>query len=260
MTELKDMTVDDLRQEERELGAKIRKMSEARAGSLNDFKEEEYSKLHSERRRIKEALNRKEEEENLKHLNKDKRPLPAVPEKYLTHEYYFNKKKELEEREREFVQAHEQAVAHLKEVSDGYDTAVLNGSDDEINALYDELQKAKKQKDITQSKVKSLQDNTKERVLEDTAMEVILSRVHVADMVEPERSELTQQYKAAQEAVKAAEDKIRDYNARYEHKLNDHKRVLTDLGDNNGLGHELASKYRQRPQVISATRKIRIEQ
>jgi chromosome segregation ATPase len=260
MTELKDMTVQELRKKEQEVNAKISKMSEA-LQQINNGKaqEEEYSEAHGERTRIKEELEKREAEERRERLNANKRPLPDAPETYLTHEYYFNKKNELEDREREFVQAHEQAVEHLKDVSDKYDTAVLNGSDDEINTLYDEVQKARKQKDVTQSKVKSLQNKTKQRVLEDTAMEVYLSRAHVADMFETERNKLIKEYKAAQDALKDAEDKIKSYNARYENKLNDFRKVLTDLGDNSGLGNTLISKYRERPPMISATKRINIQ-
>src|SRR5699024_5220578 len=111
--------------------------------------------------------------------------------------HYFDKKAELEQRENDFKQSYRQAVEHVEDVTNKYDSAVLNGTDKEINALYDELQQAKKQKSVMQSKLKSLQDSTKQQTLEDTAMEVILSRVHIDDMVKDDRITLLKRYDEA---------------------------------------------------------------
>lgn len=225
---------------------------------LGTATEQEYSKLYSERVALKRELDQSKETARLEKANKDKRPLPDVPKEYLTHKYYFDKKAELEQRENDFKQSYRQAVEHVEDVTNKYDDAVLNGTDDDINALYDELQQAKKQKAVMQSKVESLQDTTKQKTLEDTAMEVILSRVHVDEMIKEDRAELVSRYEEAKRLMEAAQNDIEKFNSDYDKKINDFHKVVFDLGDNSGLGLSLISKYQKHPGVMRSNKRIKI--
>lgn len=226
---------------------------------LGTATEQEYSKLYSERVALKRELDQSKATARLERANNDKRPLPDVPKEYLTHKHYFDKKAELEQRENDFKRSFEQATEHVENVTNKYDSAVLNGTDKEINALYDELQQAKKQKSVMQSKLKSLQDSTKQQTLEDTAMEVILSRVHVDDMVKEDRERLISRHTKAKQELAAVEKEIQQYNAKYDGKMKDFHKVIFDLGDNSGLGLNLQSKYRKQPAVMMNSQRINID-
>lgn len=225
---------------------------------LGTATEREYSKLCSQRVSLNRELEALKENARLEKANKDKRPLPEVPKEYLTHKYYFDKKAELEQREDDFRQSLQQAVENLEDVTNKYDDAVLNGTDDDINALYDELQQAKKQKAVMQSKVESLQDTTKQKTLEDTAMEVILSRVHVDEMIKEDRAELVSRYEEAKRLMEEAQNDIQKFNSDYDKKINDFHKVVFDLGDNSGLGLSLISKYQKHPGVMRSNKRIKI--
>ena len=226
---------------------------------LGKATEREYSDLYSKRTALQRELDQSKETARLEKANKDKRPLPEVPKEYLTHKHYFDKKAELEQRENDFKQSFKQAVEHVEDVRGKYDTAVLNGTDKEINALYDELQQAKKQKSVMQSKLKSLQDSTKQQALEDAAMEVILSRVHVDEMVKDDRAELVNRYNEAKRLMEEAQNDIQKFNASYDSKMKDFHKVVFDLGDNSGLGLNLVSKYRKQPAVMMNSQRINID-
>lgn len=226
---------------------------------LGTATEQEYSKLYSKRAALKRELDKSKATARLERANNDKRPLPDVPKEYLTHKHYFDKKAELEQRENDFKQSYRQAVEHVEDVTNKYDSAVLNGTDKEINALYDELQQAKKQKSVMQSKLKSLQDSTKQQALEDAAMEVILSRVHVDEMVKEDRERLISRHTKAKQELSAVEKEIQQYNAKYDGKMKDFHKVIFDLGDNSGLGLNLQSKYSKQPAVMMNSQRINID-
>ena len=103
---------------------------------LGKATEREYSDLYSKRTALQRELDQSKETARLERANTHKRPLPDVPKEYLTHEYYFDKKAELEQRENDFRQSFKQAVEHVEDVRGKYDTAVLNGTDDEVSVLY----------------------------------------------------------------------------------------------------------------------------
>ena len=249
--------INELNQQITELNKEIKAAADkVRLGTAT---EQEYSKLYSKRVALKRELDQSKETARLERANNDKRPLPEVPKEYLTHEYYFDKKAELEQRENDFKQSYRQAVEHVEDIRDKYDTAVLNGTDDEISVLYDELQQAKKQKAVMQSKVESLQDSTKQQTLEDTAMEVILSRVHVDEMVKEDRERLISRYTKAKQELAAVEKEIQQYNAKYDGKMKDFHKVIFDLGDNSGLGLNLVSKYSKQPAVMMNSQRINID-
>lgn len=226
---------------------------------LGKATEREYSDLYSKRTALQRELDQSKETARLERANTHKRPLPDVPKEYLTHEYYFDKKAELEQRENDFRQSFKQAVEHVEDVRGKYDTAVLNGTDDEISVLYDELQQAKKQKAVMQSKVESLQDSTKQQTLEDTAMEVILSRVHIDDMVKDDRITLLKRYDEAKRLMEEVQNDIERYNSSYDSKMNNLQKIMFDLGDNSGLGLNLISKYRKHPGTIQHSQRIKLD-
>lgn len=226
---------------------------------LGTATEQEYSKLYSERVALKRELDQSKETARLERANNDKRPLPDVPKEFLTHKHYFDKKAELEQRENDFKRSFEQATEHVEDVANKYDSAVLNGTDKEINALYDELQQAKKQKSVMQSKLKSLKDSTKQQTLEDTAMEVILSRVHIVDMVKDDRITLLKRYDEAKRLMEEVQNDIERYNSSYDSKMNNFQKIMFDLGDNSGLGLNLVSKYRKQPAVMMNSQRINID-
>ena len=226
---------------------------------LGKATEREYSDLYSKRTALKRELDQSKETARIEQANTHKRPLPDVPKEFLTHKYYFDKKAELEQRENDFKQSYRQAVEHVEDVTNKYDSAVLNGTDKEINALYDELQQAKKQKSVMQSKLKSLQDSTKQQTLEDTAMEVILSRVHIVDMVKDDRITLLKRYDEARRLMEEVQRDIKRFNASYDSKMKNFQKIMFDLGDNSGLGLNLVSKYRKQPAVMMNSQRINID-
>lgn len=226
---------------------------------LGKATEREYSDLYSKRVALKRELDQSKETARLERANNDKRPLPDVPKEFLTHKHYFDKKAELEQRENDFKRSFEQATEHVEDVANKYDSAVLNGTDKEINALYDELQQAKKQKSVMQSKLKSLQDSTKQQTLEDTAMEVILSRVHIDDMVKDDRITLLKRYDEAKRLMEEVQSDIERYNSSYDSKMKNFQKIMFDLGDNSGLGLNLISKYRKHPGTIQHSQRIKLD-
>lgn len=249
--------INELNQQITELNKEIKVMADKlRLGTAT---EQEYSNLYSKRAALKRELDQSKETARLERANNDKRPLPDVPKEFLTHKHYFDKKAELEQRENDFKQSYRQAVEHVEDVTNKYDTAVLNGTEDEISALYDELQQAKKQKAVMQSKVESLQDSTKQQTLEDTAMEVILSRVHIDDMVKDDRIALLNRYDEARRLMEGVQRDIKRFNASYDSKMKNFQKIMFDLGDNSGLGLNLVSKYRKQPAVMMNSQRINID-
>src|SRR5699024_132363 len=216
--------INELNQQITELNKEIKVMADkVRLGKATERK---YSDLYSKRTALKRELDQSKETARIEQANTHKRPLPDVPKEFLTHKYYFDKKAELEQRENDFKQSYRQAVEHVEDVTNKYDSAVLNGTDKEINALYDELQQAKKQKSVMQSKLKSLQDSTKQQNLEDTAMEVILSRVHIVDMVKDDRIALIKRYDEAKRLMEEVQRDIKRFNASYDSKMNNFQKIM----------------------------------
>lgn len=161
-----------------------------------------------------------------------KRSLPEKPKAFKSSRHYFDKKEEIEARESEFKANYKRTEDILTELSQQYDNAVLHGIDDEINKLYDELKKAKKDKAIALSKLQSLQNNTKQRVLEDAAMEVFLSRSYISDLFQDEQQALIKKRAKVLTELRAVNTEISQYNAKYQNYVNDQDNIVRDFGVN----------------------------
>lgn len=255
MTAIKEKSLSEMKQQEYELGNEIKKMSEQLTFNHSESAMDEYRILLNKRTQIKNDIERYQRE---KWLNTHKRPLPQAPDAYLGNKYYFDKKAELNQREDNFKDKLAELEFKIEKLHAEHDTAVLSGTDEEIGKLYDQLQNAKKDKAIAESNIQSL-ENSKQRVLDDAAIQVFQSRMHIGELFEDERAALMKRYDEVQRKnIKAMQEEIKNYNARYDREVNSILKVFQDLGDNSGLGFGLFQKYSPQPESLNVNYKINI--
>ena len=208
MSEYKSMTLEELKQSKQELDVEISRKSEEIVGSGdNEGLMDQYNALLKKRSAVEKAIAGSGLYER---LHGHKRPLPEAPDKPLAIAHYFDKKKKLEDREQDFEKEYDAAVAVVEGLSETYKDTVLYGTQEEIERLYDDLEQFKRSVKIAESKMQTLAD-AKDRVLDDAAMEIYLSR---------------------------------GYYKRHDAAFSEYMKVLQDRGDKSGQGTGLTIKYR----------------
>lgn len=245
-------TLQELRQEKIDIDTKIKALSDELKRNYSEDTEAEYSKLNSKRVEVMKDLSRLEIKEK---REAGKRDLPPTPDKYLTSKYYFDVKDGIIKKETHYKEALQSWKDEYNKLKADHDNAIVDGTDKEIKALYQEIEKAKDEINFYERSLNLLQ-NSKQLKLELTAMEMFQSREHINDLFKDEREALVKEYNDNPNL--ATKEKIEDFNNRYMTVLNEFAVVFSDL-ENNPIGTNTFSKYREANHAVGIKDNISIK-